>query len=110
MIPLGDSPPRRSTPFVMMLLLAANVAVFAYELSLGSAVDVWTQSVGVIPVEILTGRDIPPPDPGPVWITLLTSMFVHGGFLHLGSNMLYLWIFGDNVEDVLGHGRFLLFY
>ena len=86
MIPIGDDPVRRSTPWVMTLLVIANVLVFLYELSLGAGVDRWTQSVGVIPVEILSGRDIPPPDPGPVWITLLTSMFVHGGFLHVGGD------------------------
>ncbi|MBI4214070.1 MAG: rhomboid family intramembrane serine protease [Chloroflexi bacterium] len=111
MIPIGDSPVRQHrTPWMMLLLLAANVAVFAYELSLGRAVDSWTQSVGTIPFEILRGQDLPPPAPGPVYVTLVTSMFVHGGFLHLGSNMLYLWVFGDNVEDVFGHARFLAFY
>jgi membrane associated rhomboid family serine protease len=110
MIPIGDDPVRRTTPWVMVLLVIANVLVFLYELALGAGVDLWTQTVGVIPVEILSGVDIPPADPGPVWITLLTSMFVHGGFLHLGGNMLYLWVFGDNVEDALGHSRFLMFY
>ena len=110
MIPIGDSPARRRTPWVMVLLIAANVAVFAYQLSLDRAVGAWIQSVGAIPVEILSGRDLPPAAPGPVFITIFTSMFVHGGFLHLGSNLLYLWVFGDNVEDAFGHGRFLVFY
>ena len=109
-IPIGDDPRRRRFPFVMLLLLLANTLVFLYELSMGNAVDVWVQSVGLIPVEVLSGRDVPPPAPGPVGVTLFTSMFVHGGFIHFGSNMLYLWVFGDNVEDVLGHRRFLLFY
>lgn len=94
----------------MTLLLAANVAVFAYELSLGRGLPRWIASVGLTPVELLSGQDLPPLAPGPVLITLFTSMFVHGGFLHLGSNMLYLWVFGDNVEDLLGHLGFLLFY
>jgi membrane associated rhomboid family serine protease len=110
MIPIGDNPVRHRFPLITLVLLAANIGVFAYQLSLGRAVDGWIQSVGTIPIEILSGRDIPPPAPGPVFVTLLTSMFVHGGFLHLGSNMLYLWVFGDNVEDAMGHERFLVFY
>lgn len=94
----------------MLLLLLANVAVFLYQLRLGRAVELWVQSVGLIPVELLSGVDLPPPAPGPVGVTLFTSMFVHGGFLHLGSNMLYLWVFGDNVEDAFGHLTFFLFY
>lgn len=113
MIPLGDSPTRRTFPWVTVLIIAANVIVFAYELSLGGRrLEIFVQSVGTLPVEILTGRDIPPPAPVPglVWITLVTAMFVHGGFLHIASNMLYLWVFGDNVEDTLGHGTFVIFY
>lgn len=67
-------------------------------------------SYGFIPGELLSGRDLPPTIPLPLWITLFTSMFIHGGLLHLLGNMLYLWIFGDNVEDAMGHGRFLIFY
>ncbi|HZT06614.1 MAG TPA: rhomboid family intramembrane serine protease [Chloroflexota bacterium] len=111
MIPISDSPRRRSFPWVTILIIALNIAVFLYELTLnGTQLDRFTQSVGVVPVEISTGRDIPPADPGPVYVTLLTSMFVHGGFLHIASNMLYLWVFGDNVEDAFGHLGYLLFY
>lgn len=113
MIPLGDSPPRHRFPWVTVLIIAANVVVFAFELSMGSReLDRWVQSVGTIPVEILSGRDLPPPGPVPgvVWITLFTAMFVHGGFLHIASNMLYLWVFGDNVEDTFGHITFIVFY
>jgi membrane associated rhomboid family serine protease len=113
MIPLGDSPPRRSFPWVTVLIIVLNVIVFVYELGLGSRqLDSFVMSMGTIPVEILSGRDLPPPAPlpGVVWVTLVTAMFVHGGFLHIASNMLYLWVFGDNVEDTLGHGTFVLFY
>ena len=114
MIPLGDSPIRRSFPLVTVLIIVANVVVFFYELSLGNGRDLelFVQSFGTTPREILTGQDLPPaPAPaGVVWITLITAMFVHGGFLHIGSNMLYLWVFGDNVEDTLGHGTFVIFY
>ena len=113
MFPISDSSPRHRFPWVTLLLIAANVLVFVYELGLGGReLDRWVQSVGTIPVEILSGRDRPPPAPipGVVWVTLVTAMFAHGGFLHLGSNMLYLWVFGDNVEDALGHVTFLVFY
>src|SRR5829696_5650969 len=96
----------------MMAILAVNIVVFLYELSLGErGLEGFFYSAGVIPTEFLTGRNIgPPPPEGIIYLTLLTSMFMHGGFLHIASNMLYLWVFGDNVEDQLGHGGFLLFY
>ena len=71
--------------------------MFLYELSLGRGVDDFTLRFGLVPADFS-------------WVTLFTSMFLHGGFLHVGGNMLYLWIFGDNVEDRMGHGRFLVFY
>jgi membrane associated rhomboid family serine protease len=82
-----------------------NVLVFFYELSLGRYLDVFVMQYGAVPLRFIReestiGRFLP----------LFTSMFLHGGWLHLGGNMLYLWIFGDNVEDRLGHARFLLFY
>jgi membrane associated rhomboid family serine protease len=112
MIPISDDPPiRRSFPIVTLTLIAVNIVVFLYELSMGSAIDTLFRSAGVTPLEFATGRDIPPPAPGgTIYTTLLTSMFLHGGFLHIGSNMLFLWIFGDNVEDALGHLRYLAFY
>jgi membrane associated rhomboid family serine protease len=112
MIPIRDDPgPRRLTPFVNFTLILINVAVFVYELSLGEAVERLFFSAGVIPLEFARNQDIPPAAPGGVYYTtLLTSMFLHGGILHIAGNMLFLWIYGDNVEDRLGHGRFLLFY
>jgi membrane associated rhomboid family serine protease len=110
-IPISDDPQRRSFPWVTILLILANVAVFVYELGLGTRqLNLFMQSVGVVPFEISTGRDIPPPDIGPVYLTLFTSMFVHGGFLHIASNMLYLWVFGDNIEDAFGTVGFLGMY
>ena len=112
MIPIGDDPgPRRLTPIVTFTLVAINVLVFIYELSLGGAVEGLFRSAGVIPLEFARNQDLPPAAPGgSYYTTLLTSMFLHGGLLHIGSNMLFLWVYGDNVEDRLGHGRFLLFY
>ncbi len=111
MIPIGDDPKRRTFPWVTLGLILINIVVFVYELGLSDVqLDRFVQSVGTIPVEIAHGVDLPPPAPGPIYITLITAMFVHGGFLHIASNMLYLWIFGDNVEDTLGHGTYLVFY
>ena len=111
MIPLQDDNPSRTFPIVTILLIVANVLVFLYEFSLGSRADTFIQSCAFIPAEIITGQDIPPVDcVQPPYLTLFTSMFMHGGFLHIAGNMLYLWIFGNNVEDAMGSVRFLLFY
>jgi membrane associated rhomboid family serine protease len=94
-----------------LAILFVNCGVFVYELTLSDrSLNRFVQSMGTIPVEILSGLDTPPPAPGPVYTTLITAMFVHGGFLHIASNMLYLYVFGDNVEDALGHWTFLFFY
>ena len=112
MIPISDDPPgRRTFPIVTITLIALNVLVFLYELSLGSGIDTLFRSAGVTPLEFAVRTDVPPAAPLGIYpATLLTSMFLHGGFLHIGSNMLFLWIFGDNVEDRLGHLRFVGFY
>jgi membrane associated rhomboid family serine protease len=111
MIPLSDDPPRRVVPIITIGLIAVNVLVFLYELSLGGRLQGFIQAFGAVPAEIASGRDFAPPAPlGNVYLTLFTSMFLHGGWLHLGSNMLYLWVFGDNVEDALGHLGYLVFY
>jgi membrane associated rhomboid family serine protease len=109
MLPLYDTIPSTRTPVVRNVLILLNVLVFFYELSLGPHVQVLIRTLGVIPLEYTHGVDLPPPSP-PYGTTLFTSMFLHGGWGHLLGNMLYLWIFGDNVEDRMGHGRFLLFY
>jgi membrane associated rhomboid family serine protease len=115
MIPVRDYPgERRIFPWVMLAILIVNVLAFVFELGVGAdtaALDNLFLSAGVVPVEYTRGVQVGPPPPlGITWTTLFTSMFLHGGLLHIGSNMLYLFIFGDNVEDRLGHLRFLLFY
>ena len=114
MIPLKDYPgPRRTFPWVMLTILLVNVVVFVFELGVQTTgdLDALFSSAGVVPVEYTQGRNVGLPPPfGIVWLTLITSMFLHGGLLHIASNMLFLFIFGDNVEDQLGHGRFLVFY
>jgi membrane associated rhomboid family serine protease len=97
MIPLRDVVPSRTTPFVTIGLIVANVLVFLFELSLGRQADDFTLYFGLVPAAFS-------------WVAVFTSMFIHSGLLHVAGNMLYLWIFGDNVEDRMGHGRFLVFY
>jgi membrane associated rhomboid family serine protease len=113
-IPLKDYPgPRRTFPWVMLTIVAVNIIAFVFELSQPSeqALNNLFYADGVVPVEFTRGVDLGAPPPlGILWLTLITSMFLHGGLLHIGSNMLYLFIFGDNVEDRLGHTRFLFFY
>lgn len=94
----------------MPTLIVINVLVFVFELSLGASAQSLVMAFGVVPYEITHAVDIPPRVPMPVYATLVTSMFLHGGWLHLGSNMLFLWVFGDNVEDRLGRMGFLGFY
>lgn len=105
MIPLGDSVPSDRTPFINYLLLALNVLVFFYEVVLGPDAETFIQVWGTTPADILMWRQ----EPG-VLLTLVTSMFLHGGWFHLIGNMLYLAIFGDNVEGIMGHKRYLFFY
>ena len=109
MIPLQDDAPIERTPVVTVALIAVNVAAFAWQIGV-EGLDLSTLRGGAIPFEILTGTDVWPPDIVPPPFTILTSMFLHGGFLHVGSNMLFLWIFGNNVEDALGRVRFVVFY
>ncbi|MEN6521245.1 MAG: rhomboid family intramembrane serine protease [Armatimonadota bacterium] len=119
MIPIRDENPTRLTPYVVYFLIALNVVFFIIDRlgAHGAVGNLW--GLSMLPRDIWTGENLPaqigttiiPHDsPSPVYITILTSMFLHGGLLHLGGNMLYLWIFGNNIEDVLGHARFLLFY
>jgi membrane associated rhomboid family serine protease len=112
MLPLHDENPRVSTPWVTYTLLVANALAFAYQVSLpASLAQAHLTAWGVVPREFL-GALLHPGTPGAATevMTLLTSVFLHGGWLHIGGNMLFLYIFGDNIEDELGHGRYLLFY
>jgi membrane associated rhomboid family serine protease len=139
LFPIGDdNQGRLTTPYVVYLIIAINVIVFlAFQQALGTEDGVkFTYGYSVVPVEITTGvdlvrpqvvegaeaqidrrtgrREIPVvpeyPGPTPIYLTLLSAMFMHGGWMHIIGNMLYLWIFGDNIEDNFGHGKFLLFY
>ena len=129
MLPIGDDNSDRTiTPLVNYLLIAMNVAVFVFFQGLGSN-ERFTYAFSTVPQEIVTGHDVATqvtikdpasgevagtvdlePTPISVYLTLLTSMFMHGGIAHIFGNMLYLWIFGDNLENVMGHLRYLVFY
>jgi len=130
MIPISDDDSDRTlTPFINYLLIAANIAVFVLLQGMGAS-DRFTYAFSTVPKEIVTGKDIVTPPrtvqdpvsgrsfeqpglqhtPVSVYLTLLVSMFMHGGIAHIAGNMLYLWIFGDNIENALGHWRYLAFY
>ena len=120
-----DNTGRLTTPYVTYALIALNVLVFVFLQGVGTN-ERFTYAFSTVPQEIRTGediaRDVPvvlgderatiplQPTPGSVYVTLLTSMFMHGSLMHLLGNMLFLWIFGDNVEDDLSHGRYTAFY
>jgi membrane associated rhomboid family serine protease len=122
-----DNTDRQITPLINYAIIALNIFVFVFLQGLGSN-DGFTYSFSTVPAEILQGRDIITPareviyagqrierpglgpTPGSVYLTLFTSMFMHGGIAHIAGNMLFLWIFGDNIEDRLGHAKYLVFY
>lgn len=120
MIPLRDYRPSGSIPYVTFALIIINGLVFLYQMMLQgqpsafgrniSQADILVYQYGLVPRELTHLQDLPPLIPFPIWVTLFTSMFLHGGIWHIGGNMLYLWIFGDNVEDAMGHFKFLVFY
>lgn len=112
MIPLRDENPIRIVPVVSWGLIAACVAIFLFQVAFGPEIfNRMIFGLGVIPAVLLGHARLPPEiELVPPLLTVFSSMFLHGGWLHLAGNMLYLWIFGDNIEDRLGSLRFLLFY
>jgi len=111
MFPLSDDNPRVIVPVITWATIAACVAVFLFQLTLPEqATQLFVYGYGMVPAELFgLGKPYNVPGP-PEMATLFTSMFLHGGFLHLGGNMLYLWIFGDNIEAAMGWFRFVIFY
>jgi membrane associated rhomboid family serine protease len=108
LIPIRDTIPSRTAPVVTVALIAVNVIVFLHEAALGPYLEKFVFAYGLVPRRLVFWPGAPL-DPAR-FLPLITSMFWHGGWLHLLGNMLYLWIFGDNVEDKLGHLRYLIFY
>ncbi|MEO0105666.1 MAG: rhomboid family intramembrane serine protease [candidate division WOR-3 bacterium] len=101
MIPLRDDIPSLKRPIFVYLIVIINVLIFLYELTLGAYLKDFILEYGIIPVSIIKGEGLS---------TLFTGMFLHGNFIHILGNMLYLWVFGDNVEDIFGHFWFLVMY
>jgi membrane associated rhomboid family serine protease len=110
MLPLHDLNPSRRAPVVNIALIVANLLMFIYELSLGERLEGYLMSAAFVPGRLFDGGAITPGEWGPGLSSALVSMFLHGGWGHLLGNMLFLWIFGDNIEDRLGHGKYLIFY
>ena len=111
MLPIGDENDHAGIAYVTITFIALNALAFLVEINRPErALQAFIFAWGVVPREYTLGVDLPPEIPYPFWATLLTSMFLHGGWGHLGGNMLFLWIFGDNIEHRLGHLRFVLFY
>lgn len=111
MIPLRDHNPTQRRPVVTVALIVLCAIVFVWQLTLGGGGQAAVFALGLTPAVLFGHAELPPQlaiVPAPA--TVFTSMFLHGGLLHLGGNMLYLWIFGDNIEDRMGHGRFIVFY
>ncbi len=112
MIPLRDDNPSATLPVITVGLIVACTLVFLWEFNLSErAMQMAVFAFGAIPTTLLGDATLPAAiHRVPAWVTVFTSMFLHGGWMHLIGNMLYLWIFGNNVEDAMGHGRFILFY
>ena len=112
MVPLRDNNPITITPYVTFGLIAANILVFLYESSLPQQqLEGFFRLAAVVPRELTASfSGIPVNQPVPEWMTLITSQFLHGGLLHIAGNMWFLWIFGNNIEDRLGHLKYLIFY
>jgi membrane associated rhomboid family serine protease len=119
MFPLKDNNRTQTRPYFTKLFSAINVVVFIYELTLGDHVEGFVAAWGAIPYEIVHFEDLVGPagggfnhaaGPSFLPLTLLSSMFMHGSIMHIFGNMLYLWIFGNNVEDILGHAKYFFFY
>ena len=110
MIPIRDEIRSGKFPLITISLIVANIAVFMYQLSLGGAEQYFIWKYAVVAKSLLTFQPLHPASNLPPPVTLVTSQFLHGDIFHLGFNMLFLWIFGDNIEAKLGYLRFPLFY
>jgi membrane associated rhomboid family serine protease len=113
MFPISDDNPRSQTPIVTWSIIGICVLVFLWQASLGDERgQIAVFEFGMIPARVFGTAELGPEftAAAPAWLTVITSMFMHGGWMHLALNMLFLWIFGDNVEDSMGHVRYLVFY
>jgi membrane associated rhomboid family serine protease len=110
-VPLRDDNPTTTTPVVIYGLIGLNIAVFVFQLNLSrEGLDSFFDAWALVPVQLTESFQGALEAPAYEWITLVSSQFLHGGFFHVGGNLLYLWVFGNNIEDQLGHVKFLIFY
>ncbi len=111
MVPLHDDNPTTLTPVVIYGLIGLNIAVFVFQLNLSQqGLDGFFDAWALVPAQLTESLGGALEAPAYEWITLISSQFLHGGFFHVGGNLLYLWVFGNNIEDQLGHLKFLIFY
>ncbi len=110
MIPLWDEIPTKRLPLITIIIIFINCLVYFYQFFMVADPNTFINTYGLIPLELTKGIALSPSAPSPIYLTILFSMFMHGGLVHLLGNMLYLWIFGNNVEDYLGKIRFIIFY
>ena len=110
MIPLRDSTPSATFPIVTVVIIIINFLIFFYELSLGENINLLFQAFGLVPIKLVYLVHNEPWNIVGIVLPFFTSMFLHGGWMHVIGNMWFLWIFGDNVEDSMGRGRFVVFY
>lgn len=110
MFPLWDDQPTKKFPLITVAIIVLNTIVYLYEASLGEKFTQFIYAMGLIPFEITHHIDLLPTSPSIIYLTIFTSMFMHGSIIHLLGNMLFLWIFGNNVEEYLGRVNFIIFY
>jgi membrane associated rhomboid family serine protease len=110
MFPLWDDQPTKKFPLITVAIIVLNTIVYLYEASLGEKFTQFIYAMGLIPFEITHHIDLLPASPSIIYLTIFTSMFMHGSIIHLLGNMLFLWIFGNNVEEYLGRVNFIIFY
>ena len=110
MFPIYDDVPTKKFPLITIALIMMNSIVYLYQMSLGEGFTKFIYSMGLLPFEITHHIDLFPSGPSPIYLTIFSSMFMHGSIVHLLGNMLFLWIFGNNVEDYLKRKNFLIFY
>lgn len=110
MFPLWDDLPTKKFPLITVAIIVLNTIVYLYEASLGEKFTQFIYAMGLIPFEITHHTDLLPTGPSIIYLTIFTSMFMHGSIIHLLGNMLFLWIFGNNVEEYLGRVNFIIFY
>ncbi|MEA1939839.1 MAG: rhomboid family intramembrane serine protease [Candidatus Caldatribacteriota bacterium] len=110
MFPIYDDVPTKRLPIITIAIIVINAIVYFYQISLGDGYSAFIYCMGLIPYEISHNMEILKSGPSLIYSAIFSSMFIHGSFIHLAGNMLFLWIFGNNVEDYIGRVNFIIFY